>query len=106
VNPDVITDLGLYGGGWVGFLGGSVIRTNVSNVLRTDLNALDFYATSSDPTYLYYNPTSGPVGVEVTLTGASDLYDDVANRVLLQNVSGTQTVTIPPGSTILVIRAR
>jgi hypothetical protein len=24
----------------------------------------------------------------------------------LQNVSGTETVTIPPGSTILVIRAR
>jgi hypothetical protein len=39
----------------------------------------------------------------VTLTGASDLYDEVTDRVLLQNVSGTQTVTIPPGSTILVI---
>ena len=80
--------------------------TNVPNVLRTDLNALDFYATSSYPTYLYYNPTSGPAGVEVTLTGASDLYDKITGRVLLQNVSGTETVTIPPGSTILVIRAR
>ena len=106
LNPEVTTDLGLYGGSWVGFLGGSVSSTNVPNVLRTDLNALDFYATSSYPTYLYYNPTSGPVGVEVTLTGASDLYDEVTDRVLLQNVSGTETVTIPPGSTILVIRAR
>ena len=40
---------------------------------------------------------------EVTLTGASDLYDEVTDRMLLQNVSGAQTVTIPPGSTILVI---
>ena len=102
LNPDA-TDLGLYGGSWVGFLGGSVSPTNVSNVLRTDLNALDFHATASDPTYLYYNPTAGPVGVEVTLAAASDLSDDVTGRVLLQNVSGTQTVTIPPGSTILVI---
>jgi hypothetical protein len=79
LNPDVTTDLGLYGGGWVGFLGGSVSPTNVANVLRTDLNALDFHAESSYPTYLYYNPTSDPVGVEI----------------------GTRTVTIPPGTTIL-----
>jgi hypothetical protein len=39
----------------------------------------------------------------VTLAEASDLYDDVTNTVLLQNVSGTQTVTMPPGSTILVV---
>jgi hypothetical protein len=81
------TDLGLYGGSWVGFLGGSVGPTNVPNVVRTDLNALDFHATPSYPTYLYYNPLSGPVDVEVPL----------------QNVSGMQTVTIPSGSTILVI---
>ena len=103
LNRRVHNDLGLYGGSWVGFLGGSVSATNVPNVLRTDLNALDFYATSSDPTYLYFNPTSGPVGVEVTPAGASDLHDEVTGRVLPQNVSGTQTVTIPPGSTILVV---
>jgi hypothetical protein len=103
LDPDA-TDLGLYGGGWVGFLGGSVSSTNVANVLRTDLNALDFYAPSSNPTYLYYNPTSGPADVEVTLAGGSDLYDAVTDRVLLENVSGAQRVTIPRGSTILVIR--
>jgi hypothetical protein len=80
LNPEVTTNLGLYGGSWVGFLGGSVGSTNVSNVLRTDLNALDFHTTPSHPTYLYYNPTSVPVEV---------------------NICGTQTVTIPPGSTIL-----
>lgn len=86
LNPELTTDLGLYGGSWVGFLGGSVSSTNVPNVLRTDLNALDFYATSLDPAYLYYNPTSAPVEVEVTQAGASE------------------TVTIPPGSTIMAIR--
>jgi hypothetical protein len=58
-NPGVTTDLGLYGGSWVGFLGGSVSATNVPDVLRTDLNALDFHATPSAPTYLHYDPTSG-----------------------------------------------
>ena len=103
LDTEVTTDLGLYGGGWVGFLGGSISPTNVAGVLCTDLNALDFHAAPSSPTFLYYNPTSGPVGVEVTLTDASDLYDKVTGRVLLQNVSGVQTVTIPPGSTILVV---
>jgi hypothetical protein len=103
LNTDVTTDLSLYGGSWVGFLGGSVSPTNVAGVLRIDLNALDFHAPASHPTYLYYNPTSRPVGVEVTLAEPSDLYDDVTERVLLQNVSGTQTVTMSPGSTILVV---
>jgi hypothetical protein len=103
LDPEVTTNLGLYGGSWVGFLGGSVSPTNVSNVLRTDLNALDFHAASSHPTYLYYNPTPGPFGVELTLTEASDLHDKVTDRVLMRNVSGAQTVTIAPGSTILVI---
>jgi hypothetical protein len=97
------TDLGLYGGSWAGFLGGSVGPTNVADVLRTDLNALDFHATESCPAFLYYNPTSDPVGVEVTLAEASDVSDDITGRVLLRNVSGTQTVPMPPGSTILVV---
>jgi hypothetical protein len=103
VDTDVTTDLGLYGGSWVGFLGGSVGPTNVAGVLRTDLNALDFHVPASQPTYLYYNPTSSPVDVEVTLADASDLYDEITDQVVLPNVSGTQTVTIPSGSTILVV---
>jgi hypothetical protein len=103
LDTDVTTDLGLYGGSWVGFLAGSVGPTNVAGVLRTDLNALDFHAPKSDLTYLYYNPTSGRVDVEVPLAEASDLYDDVTDTLLLQNVTGTQMVTMPPGSTILVI---
>src|SRR5262249_55571526 len=101
LNSEVPTDLGLYGGSWVGFLGGSVSSTNVPDVLRTDLNALDFFATSSDPTYLYYNPTSGPVGVEVTLTGASDLYDEVTDRARFPNPPGTRTGPTPPHSRVL-----
>jgi hypothetical protein len=103
LDIDVTTALGLYGGSWVGFLAGSVGPTGVAGVLRTDLNALDFHAPTSHPTYLHYNPTSGPVDVEVTLAEVSDLYDEVTDTVLLQNVSGAQTVTMPPGSTILVI---
>jgi hypothetical protein len=102
-DTDVTTNLGLYGGSWVGFLAGSVGPTNVPGVLRTDLDALDFHAPKSHLTYLYYNATSGRVDVEVPLAEASDLYDDVTDTLLLENVSGTQMVTMPPGSTILVI---
>jgi hypothetical protein len=59
LDTDVVTDLGLYGGSWVGFLGGSVGPTDVDGVLRTDLNVLDFHAPVSEPAYLYYDPASG-----------------------------------------------
>ncbi|HVU77955.1 MAG TPA: hypothetical protein VHC67_10260 [Gaiellaceae bacterium] len=59
LDTEVTTDLGLYGGSWVGFLGGSVCPTNVPGVLCTDLNALDFHGPPSPPTYLYYDPSSG-----------------------------------------------
>lgn len=106
LDTDVTTDLGLYGGSWVGFLGGSIGPTNVPGVLRVDLNALDFHAPATHPSYLYYNPTPATVGVEVTLDDASDLRDEITGRVLMRNVSGTQTVTMAPGSTILAVAPR
>jgi len=98
-------DLALYGGSWVGFLGSAVAPTNVTNVLRVDLNALDFFGANAYPTYLYYNPTGSPANVQLALSGTSSLYDAVSDTVLTASASGTATVSVPPGSSRVVVVA-
>lgn len=95
--------LGLYGSGWIGFM--SIIHpTNVANVLRTDLNALDSYGANTFPTSLIYNPTSSDAAVDVTVaSGSKDLYDSITGTYLARGVSGTVQVTVAKGSSVVVV---
>lgn len=98
------TNLSLYSGAWAGFPGATLAATNVADVLRVDLNALDFYGDDTYPTYLYYNPTTVEVNVNVTLPATSSVYDAVSDTVLVGSASGTVAVTVPPdGSRVLVL---
>src|SRR5699024_10268616 len=92
---------------WVGFLGGTVSATNVERVLRTDLDALDLYADSPYPTALYYNPLTDDASVDVALesTGVRDLYDASSGRMIAEDVSGTASVTVPAGSSLVLVEA-
>ena len=74
------TDLGLYGSGFVGFLGAVVNKTNQDNILQLDCNATDFYNDESYPTYLYYNPYDTAKTVEIKLDDYSDLFDAVTGK--------------------------
>lgn len=102
VGPNA-TSLGLYGSSWVGFMGASLAQTNVTNVVRTDLNALDFFGENTNPTYLYYNPNSSTAAVSVAVVGSHDLYDSVSGRVLATAVSGTTTVNVPAGGSVVLV---
>ncbi|MET7133190.1 discoidin domain-containing protein [Cellulosimicrobium sp. MI9406] len=106
LNPET-TQLGMYGSSWVGFLGGTLSATNVERVLRTDLDALDLYAPSPYPTALYYNPREDDAVVDVHLEseGARDLYDALTGRVLIEDVSGVAQVTVPAGSSLVLVEA-
>ncbi len=106
INPET-TQLGMYGSSWVGFLGGTLSATNVERVLRTDLDALDPYAPSPYPTALYYNPREDDAVVDVRLesSDARDLYDAVTGRLLAQRVSGAARVTVPAGSSLVLVEA-
>jgi len=99
------TDLGLYGSSWAGFLGAAISATNVNAVPRIDLNALDFFGENANPTYLYYNPTSSPAEIQVTVPGARSLYDAVSDTILAPSVTGTTTIMVPPGSSRVIVQA-
>jgi LPXTG-motif cell wall-anchored protein len=101
-GPDA-TCLGIYGSSWVGFMGAALSNTNVPDVIRTDLNALDFFGANAYPTYLYYNPTGATANVTVSLQGHRSLYDEVSDTVLNGDATGTATIAVPAnGSAVLV----
>lgn len=104
VGPSA-TSLGMYGSSWVGFMGASLAPTNVPNVLRTDLNALDFFAANEYPTYLYFNPNDETAHVNVELDGVHDLYDAVSDTVIATAVSGTKVIDVAPGSSVILVEA-
>lgn len=100
------THLSLYSGAWAGFMGATIATTNVADVLRIDLNALDFYGDNAYPTYLYYNPSSTPADVQVSdLPGTVSLYDAVTDTVLVNSASGAATIAVPAGSSRVVVLA-
>lgn len=98
------TDLGLYGSGYVGLLGGIVRTTDQDAILRLDCLATDFCRQPAYPTYLYHNPH--PDAREVTVhVGAEprDLYDAVTHRYLAKGVTGVTRVTIPSQRPVVLV---
>ncbi|WP_170207798.1 discoidin domain-containing protein [Rarobacter incanus] len=95
--------LGMYGSAWIGFM--SVIHpTNVSNVLRIDLNKLDTYGETTYPTSLIYNPTSTPQQIEVPVQGkGKDLYDSITGKVVAPGVDTTARVQVPAGNSVVLV---
>ncbi len=94
--------LGMYGSAWIGFM--SVIHpTNVANVLRIDLNKLDTYGENAYPTSLVYNPTTSDQQIQIPLaSGTKDLYDTVSGTFKARGASGSATVTVPAGSSVVL----
>lgn len=99
------TDLGLYGGSWVGFLGGVVSQTDVDGVIRADLDATDFHAGDGYPTSLLYNSTAADATVHLTLDGPVQLFDAVTDTVVAHEASGVTAVVVPAGGSVVLVEA-
>ena len=93
------TDYGLYGSTHVGIFGALIDETDVEQILRIDLNALDsFKDEETYPQYLYYNPYAEEKAVTATFSEPFTLFDTVTNQVILENVSGNVQISIPAES--------
>ena len=86
------TDRGLYGGTYVGLIGGAVATTSVSGVLQFDLNANDRFAAPSFPTALIYNSLASTQKVAMNTSAArrvlgpsasADIYETTTDSVIL-----------------------
>lgn len=97
------TDLGLYGGGYVGILGGIVRTTSVPGILQLDCLRTDFHRDRAYPTWLVYNPYADTRRVSVRLSGRCDLYDVVSHKVVAQRASGRALVQVPGDRAMLLV---
>lgn len=98
------TDLGIYGGGFVGFLGGIVSSTNDDKILQLDCVKTDFFKSEpAYPTYLYYNPHNEEKQIEINLDAESDLFDSISGMYLERKVSGKVYFSIKADSPVLLV---
>ncbi|MDA3853905.1 MAG: T9SS type A sorting domain-containing protein, partial [Bacteroidales bacterium] len=97
------TNLALYGSSHVGYIGAIISTTNVEAILKLDLCATDFYA-SSFPTYLLWNPYDTDTTVTIDVGNSlTDIYNSIDNVFLYTNISGNIQVTIPANNSAILV---
>lgn len=94
----------VYGSGHVGVFGSIIEKTDVEGILRLNCLATDLYRSGEAfPTFLYYNPYEEDRSVAVPLEGSTDLYDVISKRIVAADVGGEAHVSIPGGSSRLLV---
>ena len=98
------TNLAIYGSSSVGYLGSIISTTNVDKILQLNLNATDFYADASFPTYCYYNPFDSPKAVLLEVgNGEHDLYETLTEKFIAVNKTGMVSIIIPAREAVIVV---
>ncbi len=101
-NPEV-SQFSVYGSGHAGIFGSIVRETEVKGILQLDLNATDFYAAKSHPTYLYYNPYNQAKSIRIkSPKGKMDVYSLTTKRILVKGVTD-QLIQIPAGQSAVLM---
>ena len=100
------TMFSVYGSGHVGFFGGIIKNTNVSEILQINCTKADFFALQkSHETYLYFNPydTNQMVNIELG-KNKYNLYDLNTQKIIHKNATGKTSFSISgQSSTMLVL---
>lgn len=98
------TDLGLYGGGFVGMFAGIISPTDDPLIPQLDLLATDFFRNKALPSYLYYNPHDDVRSVTVSVGDKPvDLYDAVKNDFISRKATASAKVSIAADSAAVVV---
>ena len=98
------TDLGLYGGSFIGVLGGLVEPTDVEGILRIDCRATESWAAPSYPTFLLHNPHKDEKTVKFACGDtASDFYDLVSKKILVRGAKGQASVALAPDQAVVLV---
>ncbi|WP_316839374.1 hypothetical protein [Pedobacter gandavensis] len=101
-NPEV-SQFSVYGSGHVGIFGSIVQETEVEGILQLDLNATDFYAAKSFPSWLFYNPYPIDKTLSFKPSEKVDIYNLLTQKFIARNVSDSVQFSIPAlQSTILL----
>ncbi len=98
------SDLSIYSSAYIGLLGAIVSKTDVSGILRLDLNVTDSYGLNEYPYYLFYNPYDE--AMTITYRGNAenyDLFEATTKTLFAKNVSNEIRITVPPHASIVTV---
>jgi len=93
----------LYSTSPVGIMGAIVDTTDVKMILRLNCNKTDFYANTTYPTYLYYNPYTVSKMVTYHPSGNVDVFDIVAKKYIAKAISTDYQIEIPADQASLLV---
>jgi len=97
------TMFSLYSTSPIGIMGAIVDTTNVKMILRLNCNKTDFYANTTYPTYLYYNPYNVQKNVTYHTSGKADVFDIVSKKYVAKSITGDSPVTIPADQASILV---
>jgi hypothetical protein len=93
----------LYSTSPVGIMGAIVDTTDVKMILRLNCNKTDFYANTTYPSYLYYNPYQVSKNIIYHPSGHVDVFDIVSKKYVAKSISGDSPVTIPADQASILV---
>jgi hypothetical protein len=93
----------LYSTSPVGIMGAIVDTTDVKMILRLNCNKTDFYANTTYPTYLYYNPYTVSKTVTYHPSGRVDVFDIVSKKYVAKAISANAQIAIPADQASLLV---
>lgn len=93
----------LYSTSPVGIMGAIVDTTDVEMILRLNCNKTDFYANTTYPEYLYYNPYKEPKSVTYHPTAKVDVFDIVTKKYLAKAISTSTKISIPADQACVLV---
>lgn len=93
----------LYSTSPVGIMGAIVDTTDVKMILRLNCNKTDFYANTTYPTYLYYNPYTVSKTVTYHPSGNVDVFDIVTKKYIAKAISTDYKIEIPADQASLLV---
>jgi hypothetical protein len=99
------TMFSVYGSGHVGFFGGTIQPTNVSEILQINCGLTDVFAKQKMyPTYLFFNPFDASKTVETNVgTQKTDVYDTVSRAFIQKNAQGKISFSIAADAARLLV---
>lgn len=93
----------LYSTSPVGIMGAIVDTTDVEMILRLNCNKTDFYANTTYPEYLYYNPYKEPKSVTYHPSAKVDVFDIVTKKHLAKAISTSTRISIPADQACVLV---
>jgi hypothetical protein len=80
-----------------------VDTTNVKMILRLNCNKTDFYANTTYPMYLYYNPYNIQKNVTYHTSGKADVFDIISKKYVARAITGDTQIAIPADQASLLV---